>query len=73
MEKLPNEALHIYYSSRNVITTYKSRQMACVNDAVCMREIRNTCKISVRKPEKKSSLGDLGLGVKLFLKWILKK
>jgi hypothetical protein len=49
-KKLYNEELHNSYSSPNIIRIIKSRRMRWTGQVVCMKNIRNTYKILVRKP-----------------------
>jgi hypothetical protein len=55
--KLPNEELHILYSSRSVIRMIKSRRMRLAGHVSRMVEKRNDYRILVRKPEEKRPLG----------------
>jgi hypothetical protein len=55
--KFHNEELHFLYSSANIIRMIKSRQMRWAQHVACMGEKRNTCSVSVGKPEGKIPLG----------------
>jgi hypothetical protein len=54
--KLLNKEFHNLYSSPNIIGMIKSRRMRWVGHVVCMGYIRNSCNVSVGKPEGKKPL-----------------
>lgn len=56
------------YSSPNI----KIKKSRWVGHVVCTRKMRNTCKISVGKADKRDHLGDLGID-RIILKWNLWK
>jgi hypothetical protein len=51
----------------------KSRRMRWAGHAARMGERRNAYRILVGKPEGKSYYEDLDVGVRMILKWILKR
>jgi hypothetical protein len=55
--RLHNEEIHNLYASPNIIRMIKSRRMKRARHAVHMREMRNTNKILVGKPEGTRLLG----------------
>jgi hypothetical protein len=55
--KLHNEALHILYSSPNIIRQIKSRGMRWAGHVARMGEERKLYKVLVRKPEGNRPLG----------------
>jgi hypothetical protein len=55
--RLHNEELHNLYASPNVILEIKSRRIRCSGHVACMSEMRNTCKIFIGEPERKTPLG----------------
>jgi hypothetical protein len=55
--KLPNEELHNFYSSPNIIRMNKSRRMIWSGHVARMVELRNAYRILVGKPAGKSPLG----------------
>jgi hypothetical protein len=55
--KLPNEELHILYSSPNIIRQIKLGRMRWAGHVARMGELRKVCKTLVGKPEGKRSLG----------------
>jgi hypothetical protein len=52
---LHNEELHRVYTSPDIIRVIKSRRMKRVGNVACMGDMRNACRILVRKPEGKRS------------------
>jgi hypothetical protein len=52
--KLHNEELHNLYSSPDIITMIKSRRVRLAGHVARMGEKRNTYRILVGKPERKS-------------------
>jgi hypothetical protein len=65
IEKLHNMEFHNLCASSNTV------RMIGVGHATHIREMRNACKILVRKPEKGNHLKDLGIDGKVVLKWII--
>jgi hypothetical protein len=59
LEKIAYQGLHRLYSSPNIIRVIKSRRMRWVGHVARMREIRNSYKILVGKPEGKIPLEHL--------------
>jgi hypothetical protein len=55
--KLHNEELHNLYSSPNIIKMIKSRRISWAGHVAQIGEKRNACRILVKKPEGKRSLG----------------
>jgi hypothetical protein len=55
--KLHNEELHNLYSSPSIIRIIKSKSMRWAGHVARMEEKRNVCRLLVRKPEGKRSLG----------------
>jgi hypothetical protein len=54
--KLPNEELHILYSSPNIIRQIKSRRMRWAGHVAHMGENKNVYKVLMGKPEGKRPL-----------------
>jgi hypothetical protein len=63
--KLHNVELHNLYASPNIIRVIKSWRMRWAGQVARMEEMRNACKISVRKPEGKDHSEHLGVDVKI--------
>jgi hypothetical protein len=53
----PSEELHNLYASPNFIGVIRLREMIRAGHVACMGEMRNACKMLVRKPEGKRPLG----------------
>jgi hypothetical protein len=56
-KKFYSEALHILYSSPNIIRHTKSRRMKWAGHVVCTGEERKMCRVLVEKPEGTRPLG----------------
>jgi len=54
--RLHNEELRNLYALQNIITVVKSRRMGCAGNVACMRTVRNSYKMLVRKYEEKRPL-----------------
>jgi len=54
--RLQNEEFHNFYASPNIIKVIKSR-MSWVEHVACVGEMKNACKILVRKSEGKKPFG----------------
>jgi hypothetical protein len=55
--KLHNEELRDLYFSPNILRVIKSRRMRWAGHVACTGEIRSACRVLVRKPEGKRTLG----------------
>jgi hypothetical protein len=71
--KLHNEELHNLYSSPNIIRMIKSRRMRWAVKIARMVTKRNPYRILVGKPKRKIPLGNLDIGGRVILKWILER
>jgi hypothetical protein len=54
--KLPNEELHILYSSSNIIRQIKSTRMRCAGHVAHMGGESKVCKVLMGKPEGRRPL-----------------
>jgi hypothetical protein len=52
-----NEVLHNLYSSLNIIRVIKSERVRCAGQVAVLKEIINSYRILVGRPESKSPLG----------------
>jgi hypothetical protein len=71
--KLLNEVLCNLYSSPDIIRMSKSRKVRLLGHVAHMEKMRSLYKILVGKPEGRYCLEDLGVNVRIILKWILGK
>jgi hypothetical protein len=59
--KLHNEDLHNLFSSPNIVRVTNPRRMRWAGHVARMEEMRNACKILVRKPQGKRQTEVLGV------------
>jgi hypothetical protein len=71
--KYRSDDLHNFCCSANDIGTIKPQRIRWEGHATHMGEIRNGCKIVVRKPEGQKYVGDPDVNMGLILRWILNK
>ena len=71
--RLHNEELYDLYSWPNIIRVTKSRIMRWSGLVARMEDRRDAYRVSVRKPWGKRLLQDVGVGVRIILKWIFRK
>jgi hypothetical protein len=71
--KLNNEELHNLYCSENNIRVIKSRRMRSAGHVARMGEMRNATQFLLGSLKGRYLSEDLGVDVRIILKWILRK
>jgi len=71
--KLHNEELNDLYSSPNIVRVIKSRRMRWAGHVGPMGDRRDVCRVLLGTSERKDHLKDLGVGVRMILRWMFRK
>jgi hypothetical protein len=67
--KLHNDEVHSLYSSPNIVRVIASRRLRWAGHLARMGEGRGVDRVLVGRPEGNRPLEDLGVGVRITLRW----